>query len=1007
MIAYRAARKPMPEKAMMVRCHRVLLCVFLLAVGNTAVAGNLEKPVYFHIEAQTLGKALLEFGVQAKVQIMFAAESATLQTQTATLLGRYTARQALARLIGELPLTFIVRGNTVEIVPRTSAPPDAKVGLLPSDPPNLEDKSSKTQSGAGTDPIDEPQSGSPAESTRPHEKTVLSEIVVTGSRLPGRTKEGPQEVQIYDRLNLEQSGQNSVADFLSTLPSVSTSLPTFNALYTTTVKLRGLPVGTTLVLLDGRRVQDSGDGGGQYFDLSELPLAAVERIEVEENGASAVYGSDAIAGVVNIILRKNFNGLSASVRYGWAKDIRNVQSDVTFGREWSRGGLSIIGSYETDGELLSSERLLTVSNDYTAYGGPDNNYPDCFNANVFSESGGPLLSAPDGTATYAALVTPPTTGEPPLSKFNYGALNECSLNAGHAILPSTKRATSLVNGHLEIAPTVTLFAQLIYTNLRQVAGQGYETLLGLTEFQLFDIGAQNPFNPFGEGVGIAESLRDVPVVDNIETNFFRPLVGMKGTIARRWQWEVSAWQSADWTDNVVQNQFSDDAAIQNALNSSSSSTAINPFASGSLGSQAVLESLFSNENEESMGRDRSAEAWIRGPLMRLPGGEAMLVLGGDYVRSTIHFNTSGGIGVYSSENAVSTYHRRYSAVFGEARIPLIAGRTAASPPIAELTMSGRRDDYNDFGGDTTEQVGLMVRPVGGLLLRGTYGTAFAAPILQLLDSPQTNNNNVITDPLTGQTVIATVLGGGNPGLHPMTGRSHTIGVVYSDLSQGLLLSATQWNVVENEVTQAVGPQTIVDYASSFPGRVIRNAAGQIVEVIDTEVNFGAIDVRGVDWELSYSHGIGKARASIDARASDTYHYGQALVPGAPPIESVSSAEDNGNWAPRWKGTVGVAWTEGPISAYLDERYIGSYLDYDSTTTIGNLWITDMNVRWSVGKPPRGIGSADDGAYVELGATNLFNRAAQFSNYGFDFYGFDAAQQSIVGRMLYAHVGITW
>ncbi|EQD80300.1 TonB-dependent receptor, partial [mine drainage metagenome] len=118
--------------------------------------------------------------------------------------------------------------------------------------------------------------------------------------------------------------------------------------YYGTVKLRGLPDGTTLVLLNGRRLENTAISGGTFFDLNDIPLAAVRKIEVDPNGSSAIYGSDAIAGVVNIILKKHFNGFAANVRYDSAKNLGDMRTSVAWGRQWRRGGVSVIASYGLD-----------------------------------------------------------------------------------------------------------------------------------------------------------------------------------------------------------------------------------------------------------------------------------------------------------------------------------------------------------------------------------------------------------------------------------------------------------------------------------------------------------------------------------------------------------------------------------------------------------------------------------------------------------------------------------
>jgi iron complex outermembrane recepter protein len=960
----------------------ILITTYITST-TAAFADDLNRVVPFNIKAQTLEKALLQFGAQAHVQMSVAMNSAIRQLQVPNIRGNYTGRQALQILLRGTKLTFDIRGDMVEVSSRAVEVPQ------PGDPAQSGNADSKEKN-----------------KTKP-KRQVLQEVVVTGSRLLATSKFGPQEVQIYDHDTIEQSGQLSVADFLSTLPSVSVTSPQIVTNFSTSVRLRGLPLGTTLVLLNGRRLEGSGTSNGDYFDLSSIPMEAVDSIEVDQNGSSAIYGSDAIAGVVNIILKKDFDGFAADVRYGWAKDAPTRTVGLALGKQWSQGGFSVIGSFENDGGLSSSERLLSASNDYAAYGGPNDNYPACSPGNVFSVNGAALPGAPPGSnSMYAAITGSAASGKPSLSQFTYGELNQCSVYYGQALLPSTKRAGVLAQGNLTITSAITLFAELMYTHVTKFSPLGYNPLFGTSTFQEYTVSASNPYNPFGTTVGVTEQLRDVPETEDMDSDFFRPLIGLKGQIGNRWQWELSAWQSTDWTSGDYENAYPDATAIQAALDSANSATALNPFVNGPAGSQSVLQSLFGDELYKNKGQDRSAEAFIRGSPLQLPAGQVNVVVGADYDRSELYLNVNA-----PGTTTIDTYQRNYYALFGEVSIPILPhlkGFGSASSPLLTATIAGRNDHYNDFGGANTEQFGLELRPADGFLVRGTYATTFAAPSLIFLYNPDRTVDSFISDPVTGQTYVVPSTLGGNSRLLPEQGHSSSLGVVYSSyMIPGLQLSASQWDVIENDLTQSFGPQLIVEYESDFPGRVTRNAAGQITEINATVANFGSIDVAGLDYQLDYSHRVGGGTGSIDLDATQTYHYLQALTLGSRPIESVGIAETDSNWAPRWKGTVGMGWLTEFLNVHVDGRYTSAYQDYDSSRIIGNFWLFDASIRWSVGK---WLGQRDPslrGGFVEVGGTNIFNRATQFSNYDFDEYGYDAAQISPLGRSLYVEGGTKW
>lgn len=976
-----------------------------VAQTSTAAMTRIET----RIPPQALGSALKEFAQGRGMQVLFlAADVKAVKTRGA--FGDLTADETLARLLSGTGLKYrYVDTNAVSIVPASPQVSLAEKRALHI--PRLR-QSGSTQvnrrpvSNDAAPPKTQRHTIGPPDPPAAHRKETLSEVVVTGSRLAATSTDGPQDVQTYDLDTIGKSGQPSLGTFLSTLPAVSVAADDeAQGGYASTVQLRGLPSGTTLVLLNGLRLENSGFTEGAFFNLDYIPIEAVEKIEVDPNGSSAIYGSDAIAGVVNIILKKDFNGVAADAGYEWAKGFGRVRTSVAAGRQWQRGGISVFGSFGIDGGLLASERLLSASNDYSAYGGPDSNNPICFPGNVFSTDGTPLPGAPAGSgASYAAVTGSTSTGRPPFSQFTYGTLNECSSYATRSILPSRHRAGILVEGHLDITPDVELFGELIYAHVSQTTDLGDESLFGTSDYQSFTVSAANPNNPFGEAVGVALAFPSIQMTEEPTTDFFRPVVGIKGTLARRWQWKLTAWQSTDWTRAVYGDLLPNQSAIQDALNSPNPMTALNPFVNGPPEPQNGLQSLFGNIDAKFMGRDRSAEASIRGPLIRLPGGTIDAVIGGDDAQSTLYENfIYNGVG-----GTPSTFRRKRWAVFAEAEIPLIGSLGREHSDFLTVTAAGRHDDYSDFGSANTEQFGLQLRPTDDLLVRGSYATAFDAPTLQsVYGAQQSSPGALLTDPTTGALENVNVISGGNPSLRPTTGHSRSIGVVYSSGAlPGLLVSVTQWSITEDNLVQELIPQIIVDNAMSFPGRVVQNAAGQIVEVNDTALNFGSIDVSGLDYNLHYSRRVGYGLLSVNLNSSETYRYRQGLLPGAQPVESVSQAEDDGNWAPRWKGTVTLGWKERSLSLQLDGRYVGSYSEYDSTRRIGNFWNFDTNIRWAVTQA-KGETQWFGDAYLEGGATNMFNRAPQFSNYDFDVAGYDAAQTSIVGRLLYVRIGTRW
>ncbi len=216
-------------------------------------------------------------------------------------------------------------------------------------------------------------SSAAAESPQPAHAPV-DEVLVTGSRLLSSESDGAVPVRTVTSEQIARSGQSTVGSFLASLPEVSVafteSINEGNS-GSSTVQLHGLPAGTTLVLLNGKRLESGGSSSGKFFDLNSIPASAIERIDIIPVGSSAIYGSDALAGVVNIILKTDFDGAEISARYGSARGTDEQAYSAAWGHKWSRATVSLLGSYMHRDALGLAERSISANSDFRRFGGPD------------------------------------------------------------------------------------------------------------------------------------------------------------------------------------------------------------------------------------------------------------------------------------------------------------------------------------------------------------------------------------------------------------------------------------------------------------------------------------------------------------------------------------------------------------------------------------------------------------------------------------------------------------
>ncbi len=564
------------------------LCVLVgSAILAASVAWADDTPHPISIPAGDLKIALELLMKQTGVELVYRPEQVSgLKTQGAQ--GTLKAEQAVAKLLAGPPLVVNKKASgTLLIFPQTarSDPVPSGVASHDGDETHKEGKKPSSQDFRVAQ-LDQAGAGPQAVEEKKNRAFVLEEVVVTGSRIPLAANQEAQEVKVYTREQIEQSGQTTVVDFLNTLPSVSQSIvESGNQTYggATAVQLHGLPLGTTLVLINGHRVESSSLQanviGADIFDLNNIPLAAVERIEVVSEGSSAVYGSDAIAGVVNVILRKNLNGLEINTKYGAASGINESDTSLAWGTQWTKGSASVIASYQARSELQGTERAITANNDYRRFGGPDTRFYDCNPGNVFFQNG---YSFNGQAPVQFAAVPAGYTGTPSVQEFagTAGTLNQCNVDAEVSVIPASHRTGLLAEGSYEPSASLTLFGEFLFSHIAQDLYASTPGLFGQPGFTSFTASAANPFNPFGQDVGVSYELQGLGRFGvHTHTDFFRPLVGATGSLAGTWGWEVSVSDAFDRVSAPNTNYPNSDA-IQAALNSSNPSTALNPFVDG-------------------------------------------------------------------------------------------------------------------------------------------------------------------------------------------------------------------------------------------------------------------------------------------------------------------------------------------------------------------------------------------------------------------------------------------
>ncbi|MBX3628258.1 MAG: TonB-dependent receptor [Rhizobacter sp.] len=914
--------------------------------------------------------------------------------------GQFSAAEAVDRLLQGTGLELMVQpdGALVVRAPRS--------GGMAGDPgraaaaadgagaaPNHPDDRSGVVVAAGAAAVTTPQ--------------VAEKIEITGSRLRRIDGDTALPVNVYSAADVEKSGQPSLGRFLASLNEVSMGQGegafSSNTQGQGNVQLRGLPLGSTLVLVNGRRMQAVGSSAGNFFNLNLIPLAAVERVEVVPVGSSAVYGGDALAGVVNVILKRWIDGYSLDVRLGTGRGLGDGAVSLGTGGRSANGSWMLIGSASKATPLMMDERAFFRDADYRRYGGPDARARNCSPGTVTSASGANL---PGLGSTFAGI--PVSEAGVPLTIASFeasaGQANLCpnlSQNATTALVHGNETLAVHASGQYGWAGGAEAFGELSLVQER-VRAEG----LGLNLNNLL-VPASNPNNPFGVDVRVtarlgAENGRDAYTR---ETNFTRALAGLRGPLGS-WDYELSASVALDKGDRVLENNTVNAAARTAALATSDPAASLNPFATGSAASEAVLRSIWSDNLRETLGRKDLVGAFARGPLFTLPAGPVDAIVGIEAARD--RYETVQGAAVYDTS-------RNTQAAYAEVRLPLLRGKAEGQRDwtMAALTLAGRGDRYSDFGSATTYQAGLELRPSQALLVRGSAATSFKPPTLL-----QSNVNETVfpietarlfdprrgNAPVTGGEWVRTV----NPELQPETGKAYALGAVWEPAAGGTRLAATAWRVRIDDMIGILLPQVVVDNEALFPSFVVRGPSsdggpGPITRVIWAESNFGYVQTGGFDLELTQSLMTSVGRWTLGASATRTTDYSVAISPDVAATGRVGQRFAD-YWAPDWKGRLSLGWARGAWSAGVASRYVSAYQDIgEPARTLGDSWVHDLSARVDLKRLGLDLGMAKS-ATLSLSIVNLADKAPQYVN---DSPYYDITQADWRGRYASVRFTLDW
>lgn len=822
------------------------------------------------------------------------------------------------------------------------------------------------------------------------EERTLERIEVTGSRIKRADVEGPSPITVVERADIDVSGELSVADFLRN--NVYNSAGSFressgsNTGSYASVSLRGIGAAYTLVLLDGRRLTASGATNGTSVDMNMIPMAAVERIEILREGAAAVYGSDAIGGVINIITRRDYEGLAMGV--GYASPTRDGRPDeqsayIVAGASSDRGNITVTMDHATR-EMMMNAAILRDPVPEGFW------YPSglsAFNsaANLFIPGQG-LFGAPN-CQSYE------------LSELTGHANARCGFDHGQtsANESSLQRDSLFVKGNYQLTDNLDFFFRSIQSNTNSL---GIYAAAPVDTFPT--IAADNPFNWAGVDGTLYYRFTPLGTRDSVRKTNYRDFVAGVAGISDLFggaDWEL-AFTHGRATLNSINYNYGIGSTLQNLIDSGE----YNPFDPTHPSVAAAAPLINHTVLAYTEQRTVSVDGNIGFDLFELAGRPVGFVTGFEYRddRLTYELDAQSVAGnVFGSAGSNSGGERASYGVYFESLVPILE--------TLSLTLAGRYDSYNDVGSKFSPRVSLEFRPLDSLLLRATWGKGFRAPSMDDLYGASGSSNNPIA-PITSLnpphpggdelacaalTSVQNAIGdpsympyptdpcgggqfrrifGSNPNLVPEESENYGIGAVFSP-TENFSIALDYYNIeIENIIgvlplglnlrlaDQGVPGFWAVrgDPITAPNGTVM---PGPVREYSTQTNNTNYVEVNGIDLEVNYrllTDAIGTFNFRLSAShqmSYDTDFLGSAGI-----------SEQAGTWGrPKDRAQLGINWGMNDFGVGYNLNYVGDSgtpnpdrVQYGADPS----WVThDIQANW--GTPWNGK--------VTLGVRNLTDK----------------------------------
>ena len=868
---------------------------------------------------------------------------------------------------------------------------------------------------------------------------TMPKVEITGSAIRRIESETALPVQVITREDIEKAGVTTASELMARV-SANVGGLTDGASITdghdqrgfNSANLRGIGTSSTLVLLNGRRMANfASPGDDTGVDLNNIPAAAIQRVEVLLDGASALYGTDAIGGVINFITRKDFQGLELNA-YGGKTDEGGAgkrTATISAGKgDLGKDGYNVFAVLDvqrTDALSTSQRKFINnlqiperLPHLLSGYTGPANirltgAQRDYLQEQGFTINGKPItnrtinLSVPN-CAPPANLYLPTGTGGVDACTYNYMGDTE--------LYPKSDKVNLLSRGVLQLNADNQLFAEValsrsktnyVASSARVRAPINYKKIPGLAKYDLESEEASADDDVVGDvelRIRLAEAGRRTSELTSESQRF---VVGMTGSV-RGFDYDIGLNHSV----NTIKDKDTHGYLLYDKLQAGIYDGTINPFGPSGAAGLALLNSIQVNDDvRHARGVMDSVDFKVSHPVGTLAGGEAALALGGEVRHERTDFTPSA---LLLSDNInndaapeggrATSDSRTVQAVYGELLLPFTRQW--------EAQLSARYDHYQVVGGAASPKIGVTYMPAKTMLFRASAGRGFRAPSMSDMYRPTIYGATAtLPDPQYCATVDNNFADCAdnwdtrrysNPDLKPERSRQYSVGMVLEPSKQ-VALTLDYWNIKRTDLISEIGDDVILGNLAKYGNLVHRDEDGLIDYIELRKENRGAQVATGLDLTLDF-RGVQTWAGRFGGHLSGTYVLNSKIQNsvGDVYLSNLGRFVTDGV-VQRWRHTVTFDWDRGPYSASLSNTYSSGYEDQNSAINIDDGSVVASNhvkaySLWDLS----GAWQATKGLKFRAGVQNLFNTAPPYSNQAYFFIsGYDPTYTDPRGRRFYA------